>query len=817
MFKIKIGHTFLILSLYIFCNPLNAQSINKAIDGLENWYQNFPQEKTFLQIDKNQLVAGDQIWFKAWCTFNSKPSFLSKIMYVDLINEAGTVVQKKMFSMDSSASISGVLDIDTKVKTGNYRINAYTLWMLNSPDFIAKQSLFIYGSDYINKPVTPSKILNLKAQFFPEGGNMIAGINNRIAFKITDDNANPISTSGVIVDKDNQQVASFSTEHDGMGLFELEPKNGGSYFAIIKKGVGSSQTFKLPIVKNEGINMMVYNSSNRISVIINRGDFNKDKYNKSILIAHMNGKLIFAGEFDFNEGKTATSISKKGLQPGIVHITVFDSAANPLVERIAFIENYSVQVPAINNDIKNLNKRGKNAISFQLANTVNEDLSVLVKTIHKTDSIQNTASILSSLLLSADLKGFIPNSHYYFSNKSEPVLKHLDLLMMTHGWRRFTWNNLVNKIDPVLKYPIESNISIKGKVTKSNRSDLIKDGKVSFILKGEDSTKIVADAFLTDKGEFILDSLKYKKKATIYFEAQNNKREKIPVDVTIYPAYIDTVKKSSFIAEINLDTSMISYRNNSFSQYIYNRLGTIDTLLFGNTTLAGVTVTTKKLSFIDSLQKEYVSPVFAVSDNTIDFENATGMINIWQYLRGQIPGFSVEPFNGGGATARFTRYDGIRGLSDDEGLDAIKFMLNEIEVSPEQLDFISPNDVALVKVYKGNTAFAWGANMGMIAVYTKKGTIVKKSPYEKTFAKLEKIGFENDREFFNIDYIKMPDLNKNIIDNRQTLYWNPKIKKDKSGKYSFSYYNNDLTESNLILIQGIDNKGQIIYSQKIIN
>ncbi len=817
MLNQRIRQFLLIVILNLFCFNLNAQSINKAIDGLEYWYQSFPQEKIFLQIDKNQLVAGDQLWFKAWCTFNSKPSFLSKIMYVDLIDETGIVVQKKMFSMDSSASISGVFDIDTKIKSGNYRFNAYTLWMLNSPDFIAKQSLFIYGSDYINKPVNPSKILNLKAQFFPEGGNMIAGINNRIAFKITDDNANPISTSGVIVDKDNQQITSFSTEHDGMGIFEIEPKTGGNYFALIKKANGSSQTFKLPVIKNEGLNMMVYNSSNRISVIINRADLNKEKYNKSILIAHMNGKLIFAGEFDFNEGKTATSISKKGLQPGIVHFTVFDTASNPLVERIAFVENYTVQVPAMNNDIKNLNKRGKNAFSFQLENTINENLSILVKTVQKTDSLQNTESMLSSLFLSADLKGFIPNSHYYFSNKSELVLKHLDLLMMTHGWRRFTWNNIVNKIDPVLKYPIESNISIKGKVTKSGRSELIKDGKVSFILKGEDSTKIIADAFLTDKGEFILDSLKYKKKATIYFEAQNNKREKISVDVAIYPAYIDTIKKSTFISEINLDTSNISKRTNFFSQFIYNRLGNIDTLLFGNTTLAGVTVTSKKLSVIDSLQKEYVSPLFAVSDKTIDFENAAGMINIWQYLRGQIPGFEVEPFNGGGASARFTRYDGIRGLSDDEGTDAMKFMLNEVEVSPEQLDFISPNDVALVKVYIGNSAFAWGANMGMIAVYTKKGTIVKKSPYEKTFTKLEKIGYESDREFFNIDYIKMPDINKNIIDKRQTLYWNPKVKKDKTGKYSFSYYNNDLSEFNFLLIQGIDKKGQIVYYQKVIN
>jgi hypothetical protein len=817
MLKLRIGRLLLKVVIYFFGFNLNAQPINKAIEGLEYWYQSFPQEKVFLQIDKNQLVAGDQLWFKAWCTFNAKPTFLSKIIYVELVDESGNVVQKKMFSMDSTASASGVFDIDKKIRSGNFSLNAYTLWMLNTPDFVAKKSLYIYGSDYINKINNVPKLQNIKSQFFPEGGNIIAGINNRIAFKFTNHNAIPINVSGVIVDKLNQQITTFKAEHDGMGFFEFEPKSETEYFAVINSSNGSSQTFKMPATQNEGLNMMVYNSSSRISIIINRGDYNKEKYNKSILLAHMNGKLIFAGEFDFNEGKTATSISKKGLQPGIIHFTVFDTASNPLIERIAFIENYSVQAPTLNHEIQNINKRGKNTISFQFENTNNEDLSILVRSYNKNDSLQNSESILSSLLLNSDLKGNIPNSQYYFSKKSEVVLQHLDLVMMTHGWRRFSWNSIINKTDPLLKYPIESTISIKGKVTKSDRADLITNGKVSVILKGEDSTKIIADAFLTDKGEFNLDSLRYKKKATIYYEAQNNKHQKIPVDVTIYPSYIDTLKKSTFTSAINLDTSLISNRNNSFSQYIYKRLGNIDTLLYGNTTLAGVTVTSKKLSSIDSLQKEYVSSLFYVSDHTIDFANSEGMINIWQYLRGQIPGFEVNPFNGGGASARFTRYDGIRGLSDDEGSDAIKFMLNEIEVSPEQLDFLSPNDVALVKVYKGNNAFAWGANMGMISVYTKKGTINNKSIYEKTFKKLEKIGYENDREFFNIDYSKMLDLNKNIIDNRQTLYWNPTIKKDKSGKYSFTYYNNDLSESNLLLIQGIDQNGRIIYYQKIID
>ena len=192
------------------------------------------------------------------------------------------------------------------------------------------------------------------------------------------------------------------------------------------------------------------------------------------------------------------------------------------------------------------------------------------------------------------------------------------------------------------------------------------------------------------------------------------------------------------------------------------------------------------------------------------------MVNIWQYLQMQIPGFAVDAYNGGGATARFTRNDGIAGLSEDVGGGGIMFMLNEIEVSSDFIDNISPEDVALVKVYKGNAAFPWGAVQGMIAVYTKKGVSVKAKPYEKVFSKMEIQGFEANREFFNVDYKKMPDLNKNTIDKRQTLYWDPKIKKDKSGKYNIHFYNNDIGNSYKLIIQGIDKDGQLIHHEQII-
>ncbi len=784
--------------------------------NLQFWNNNYPQEKVFLQIDKKQYVAGEEIWFKAWCTFNGKPTFLSRILYIDVVNSKGVTIEKKMLRLDSLASANGSILLDKKIASDNYSINAYTLWMLNFPDYVTRKSFFIYGTDYIKK-IKTSIQPQFKINFFPEGGLLIAGVKNRVAFSISDQFGQPYNFSGTINSNNTAASIPFVATHNGMGFFELEPTEKEKFTASLKMPNGAQLTFQLPSVQSEGVNLTIQNTKNRFFALANRGETNKEKYNKLLLVAHIRGQLVYMGEFDFDEGKAAAAIQKKNLPAGIIHFTLFDTTGKPLAERIAFCDNYSIKKPTIQIHEKDLNKRGKNNISFLIDSVNQANMSVLVKSGMIDGTIGLDESIASKFLLTSDIKGNVINPGYYFANKADSTLQNLDLLLMTQGWRKFNWNDVVAQKEMNLKYPIESNINIKGKVTKSDRKEVIKDGKVSFIIRGEDSTKILADAYLTDKGEFILDSLNFRQKASVFYEGQNNKKEKLIVDVHIYPNYIDTLKKSSFTSLENLDTADISNRNNLFTQSIYNQLATVDTLSFGVANLAEVTVRTKKLSKIDSLQREYVSPIFEYSDNTIDFSQAKGMINIWQYLRMQIPGFEVEPFQGG-ASARFTRFDGAAGISEDianVGVDGIMFMLNEIQVDAVFIDNILPEDVALVKVYKGNTAFPWGASRGMIAVYTKKGANVQ-SGYSKAFSKIDMQGYAVNREFFSPNYQKYPDLNKNLTDKRQTLYWNPNLKKDKNGSYQVTFFNNDISKSYKLVIQGIDKNGQLIFAEQII-
>ena len=108
---------------------------------------------------------------------------------------------------------------------------------------------------------------------------------------------------------------------------------------------------------------------------------------------------------------------------------------------------------------------------------------------------------------------------------------------MTQGWRRFTWKQIKGEEKITLKYPVETYMNIKGKVKKSDRNVSIANGFVTFIIKAEDSTTILITAYLTDKGEFIVDSLTFKNKAQISYEGTDSKS--ISQSASQLVAYLD--------------------------------------------------------------------------------------------------------------------------------------------------------------------------------------------------------------------------------------------------------------------------------------
>jgi hypothetical protein len=812
-----------LLSAIFICCFLSFSSSAQTFNPdslLTQFNTSYPQEKVFLQTDRASYVSGETVWMKAWCTVDGLPSYLSRILYVDLVNSKGEVVLKKMYRLDSLSSTAADIDIASTIPSGTYALNAYTLWMQNFPEFVFHKDIFIYGSDYKNDPKPVAVPASLKLQFFPEGGDLVQGLSNRIAFKAITNKGLPVAVKGYISDNAGKRITEFASEHDGMGRFELQPEAGKEYTAYIPSGNGGEMQFNLPPAKTQGITLKIENSNpQKLFVLLDRSEMQKEKYGRIKVVAQVNQKVVYEANLNLDQDQNAFSINKKLLPSGIIQVTAFDNNNTPVAERLAFIENYDIVQPVINTDTLSFKARARNHISFTLPQANKASLAVAVTGNNAENNLSN--SIASSLLLTADLKGYINDPAYYFKDKEQATLHHLDLLLMTQGWRRFEWKKILAREYPALKYPVESGIWLTGKVTKSDRSEPVKDGKVSFIIKGEDSTTILADADLTDKGEFLVNDLFFKKKATVAYQGTNNKKEKLIVDVHMLPGYIDTLKRSSRKPFVDLDTS----DSEALARYVRNSMK-LDTT--GKGYLGNVTVRSKKLSREDSLNNEYTTGAFTMG-KAVDPSAFTHYTSPWQILQVSVPGIRVEgnPFD---PMVFFTRFQGLNAMSDNTsssvslgesssgetfGLlleeNGIAYFLNEINVSKDVINSLSVDDIALIKVLKAEGA-ALGASMGAIAFYTKKGVPVRSNVYEKSFAKIDKEGYAVVRQFY------VPDVSskREGTDSRPTLYWNGNIKPGKDGKYRLQFLNDDISKEFRIVVQGLDKNGKLIYTEQLI-
>ena len=791
---------FLMMTGRVFC-----QVPEKIVAALDSFSFIRPQEKTYLQTDRNSYLSGDVIWFKAYVLLNGKPTVLSKVVYVELVDTKGKILQKKMLKLIKGMA-KGDMEIDKELQQDNYYLRCYTMWMLNFPSFITEKQIVV-ASNNATKQGT-GKLLNpgLNVGFFPEAGNLVQGLKSVIAFKATDQLGRPVEVNGNVFNSKNEKVTAFTTVHDGMGSFELTPAANESYNAVIQFGTARPMSFALPASKAEGITLSVDNSNpGKTFARIERAEKNGAQYNELIVMAQLNYQVVYMAKLNIDEGQDAFAINKKNLPPGIMQVAVLSASGVPLAERLVFVANHKTDNLLLKTDTVNTGKRKKNVISFNASEFT--DLQAAASIVNAdADIVKYGPGIQSTLLLSSDLKGNINEPGYYFKDQLPETLKQLDLLMLVNGWRRYKLDEMIaGKYSP-LSYPFETGLSITGKVLQSNGKDPLKSGKINMVIKGEDSTSIMAEAKTNPSSVFIIDNIDFRKEATFYYQGTNNERANAIVSVKIDQPYFDTVKQVNLNYAVTLNADADNGLLNSwleerkYSDSISRKM------------LKGVTVTAKKRSAADSLNKLYASDLFFDSDQTLAVDESVHYTDIWRYLQANVAGISVTNTDTG-TQVFFNRFMGTGFFSEVEGGNNVQFFLNEVPVSADVIDNVDITDIGLVKVFKDNTAIALGAIRGAIAVYTLKGK-TGRDWRQKGFDFVKRPGYSVSREFYGMDYSR---LNRESLfsDIRPTIYWNPELKL-KEGKGLIEFYNDDICKKFKIIIEGIDANGKLLHLEKLV-
>jgi hypothetical protein len=773
-----------------------AQNIDSTIEKYGNVYA---QERAYLHYDKSTYAAGETIWYKVYLMNGIFPADESKTMYVDWTDDRGNLLSHSMIPI-IYATAAGQFDIPAAYSSKFIHVKAYTKWMLNfDSSFLYNNDIRILSKTALNNAQKVAVIPSL--QFFPEGGDAIAGIENKIAFKANDQWGKPVKIKGIVQDNHGGFIDSLHTIHDGMGYFFVIPKPGQSFTAKWKDAKGVEHTSVLPPVKESGVSMQISISGDKRNFVINATPDLAAQLGKLNIIGTMYQHEVFKVTKDITQGNIAGIIPGKDLPSGILTITVFDNNWIPLAERITYINNMDyIFSPEMSVEHWGLNKRARNEVKITVPDSLPANFSVAVTDVDiDADSSDN---IISHLLLTGEIKGQVYHPAYYFSNTSDSIARQLDLVMLTHGWRRFKWDEIAAGKFPKIDYPKDTAyITLSGKLYGASTSQLRDAGEIALILKQKNGSNKMIAVPVKPNGTFNDPSVILFDTTHIYYQLSKAKGLS-DVSVKFMEGRLPPVSYSipalgSFYNQMS-DTAG-DYRHFQLADEATRLLN-----LYKGKVLETVTIKAKTKPAIQLMDEKYTSGMFSGGDayqfDVLHDIRAQGAQNIFTYLQGQVAGLIIN------TTSNPPTLQWRGGTP--------QIFLDEMPQDADMVSSIPVSDVAYIKVLR--PPFLGGSNgaSGGIAIYTRRGDDVKQAP-GKGLDNNTVTGYTESREFYSPNYSNYnTDIDKRDI--RTTLYWNPGvITTREKNNATFTFYNNDITKAFRVIIEGMTKDGRLTHIENI--
>lgn len=499
-------------------NPPAKTVFEQYMNQAQTFADNYPREKVYLHFDNTSYYVGDTIWFKAYVTLAEKQVFssISRPLYVELVDQAGHVTDKQIIKLSRGEGCGQFL-LPRSMLSGYYEVRAYTRWMLafNIPQYFSRTfpiyqfshsnqlersiSTYKLSPSMKNRPVEAKKTLSLR--FFPEGGQLVEGLTSQIAFKAESKDEGNIQLSGTLYTKEGQEITSFETLHDGMGVFEYTPSTAPAIAKVHFQG--KKYEFTLPKALSSGYVLKVDTNAGAVSVTVSC-NATTPQDTLAVFISHQGRpyayKLIHC---QANEPQHFTVLSRK-LPPGIIQISLLNRAGNTLCDRFVFSSPHAPLQITLKGLQEIYAPYAPIRCELQLNNAIGEPisgkLSVSIRDAVRSDYMEYDNNIFTDLLLTSDLKGYIHQPGYYFTENSLRKQKELDILLMVHGWRKYDMAQLIgiSSFTP-LQLP-ESQLVLYGQVKSTILKNKIKDIALSVMIKKE--ADIITGQTVTDENGY---------------------------------------------------------------------------------------------------------------------------------------------------------------------------------------------------------------------------------------------------------------------------------------------------------------------------
>ena len=624
-------------------------------------------------------------------------------------------------------------------------------------------------------------------KFFPEGGALLSIPHQNVAFKAQGADGFSKDIEGFLFNSKGDTLTNFRSEHNGMGVFTMNPIDIETYYITAKTNDSITKRFDLPAVEPKGISIAMSHYKQEIRFEVQKTEATEWPQ-KLFLLAHTRGKLSILQPI--TPERTFGKMNDSLFTEGITHFMLIDQQGNALSERLIFVPDHKPNQWQVTTDKPTYGKREK--ISLQIAakdhegNPVEGTFSVSITDRKSIQPDSLADNILSNLLLTSDLKGYVEDPAFYFLNQDARTLRSIDYLMLTHGWRR-------HKIENVLRTPsmnftnyIEKGQTISGRI-RGFFGGNVKKGPICVLAP---KYNIVATTETDEKGEFIVNT-SFRDSTTFLVQARTKKGfagVDIEIDTPPYP--VPTHKAPYFNGAT---TFMEDYLLNTRDQYymeggmrVYN--------------LKEVTVTAKR-------ERPSSKSIY------------TGGINTYTVEEDRLQGYGQTAFDAATRLPSVTIMNGseihIRNnpepaaiVIDDIVYDDASDILKDIQIS----------DMSSISLLRGADAIILGprASGGAIVITLKDPRNLPAKPAQGIIT-YTPLGYSESVEFYHPTYDTPEKKNEQRSDFRSTVYWNPELRLDAEGKATIEYYTPDSTAPEDIIIEGVDKNGKVCRLQQTIN
>ena len=896
---------FVLLAVFLFSQFTYAQQ-NKDMEQLFGYFKTaakfdhqYPREKVYLHFDNNAYFEDESIYFKAYVVRASTllPTTLSRVLYVELLKDDGALIERKLLRLDDQGQANGDFKLELPIKSGFYEIRAYTREMVNwgpeacfsrvLPVFqkptkkrknaikledISSEALDIVypDDDRRNAHLKQGESKKILLDFFPEGGNRVAGVAQRIAFKLTDGRGAYLAEPLSVYKSDGTLLATADAEHEGMGTFDLPADFGAEGYVEVRgerfplPAVEAAQQYALQAMSDdEGVTVYVSPSPDAQPELLG-------------LAIHCRDKMCYLDTLTLHGEPLGLFVPNNVLHGGINRVELVNTKGESLCRRLVW---KPVPERALKLDIRQSKTRygafSPVALEMNLRDAAGKPVSATFSLAVRDDGGDlvraNTPSACADVLLSSELKGYIHQPDFYFEKNDGAHRRALDLLLMVQGWSANTFETLCGHTPFELKQPIEESLTLNGYAYKYN-DDLepYPNLGLKVMMYSRSGGALEAEAVTDSLGRFaFVSNVDYVGDWIAQITTKDAEGDKKWSRIAFDRWFSPKIRPLNYMqTQLEMPSPRIYKAGADTIQDVFAWTDTI-TDPMGVTLGTAVVKAKKKYKGFTGNRFTYNGGEKAGMNQSDEFYNIE--VEVERYKdKGLIPG-SIQSFlgvlsknfnmaendeasdtfiegdndaNAYGETNKNASAEGINGAANDhtknEGYityngGRIRTLVNNGAgaVNAAEVGELKAEEVKSVAIVKGQGRLGHivdhdfdinvGINVGDKTQETAETTYRTMFIYELPEAHLfrTKKGVEKRRiwgysapsKFYNPNYAEADLPSKKDV--RRTLYWNPSVKTNDEGKASAVFFTNCRDEVELrISARGITPDGRMVDAEK---